>query len=50
MATFVRGIRAAAKAFLEDPLGSPLIPNWNRILFASPTIFEELNVAVRLDN
>jgi len=48
--TFVRGIRAAAKAFQEDPLGAPLIPNWNRVQSALPKFFDELNEAVRLDN
>jgi glucosyl-3-phosphoglycerate synthase len=48
--TFVRGIRAAAKAFQDDPLGAPLIPNWNRVQSALPSFFEELNEAVRLDN
>jgi glucosyl-3-phosphoglycerate synthase len=48
--TFVRGIRTAAKAFQEDPLGAPLIPNWNRVESALPTFLEELNEAVRLDN
>jgi len=48
--TFVRGIRAAAKAFQEDPLGAPLIPNWNRIQSAMPNFLEELNEVVRQDN
>ena len=48
--TFVRSIRAAAKAFQEDPLGAPLIPNWNRVQSALPAFFAELNEAVRLDN
>ena len=48
--TFVRGIRAAAKAFQEDPLGAPLIPNWNRVQSALPSFFDELNETVRLDN
>jgi glucosyl-3-phosphoglycerate synthase len=50
VATFVRSIRAAAKAFLDDPLGAPLIPNWNRVQSALPSFFEELNEAVQLDN
>jgi glucosyl-3-phosphoglycerate synthase len=50
VATFVRSIRSAAKAFLEDPLGAPLIPNWNRVQSALPDYLEELNEAVRLDN
>jgi glucosyl-3-phosphoglycerate synthase len=48
--TFVRSIQIAEKAFLEDPLSSPLIPNWNRVQSALPGFFDELNAAVRLDN
>jgi glucosyl-3-phosphoglycerate synthase len=48
--TFVRSIQIAEKAFLEDPLWTPLIPNWNRVQSALPSFFEELNEAVRLDN
>lgn len=48
--TFVRGIRAAARAFQDDPLGAPLIPNWNRVQSALPNFFDEFNEAVRLDN
>jgi glucosyl-3-phosphoglycerate synthase len=50
VATFVRSIRIAAKAFMEDPLWSPLMCNWNRIQSALPAFFDELNEAVRLDN
>src|SRR5216117_1903600 len=48
--TFVKSIRVAARTILEDPLGEPLIPNWNRVQSALPTFFDELNEAVRLDN
>jgi glucosyl-3-phosphoglycerate synthase len=48
--TFVRSIQVAAKGFLEDPLWSPLIPNWNRVQSALPNFFDELNDAVRQDN
>jgi glucosyl-3-phosphoglycerate synthase len=48
--TFVRSIQTAEKAFLEDPLWSPLIPNWNRVQSALPSFFDELNETVRLDN
>jgi glucosyl-3-phosphoglycerate synthase len=48
--TFVRSIRSAARTFIEDPLGSPLIPNWNRVQSALPGFLEEMNEAVRLDN
>ena len=50
VATFVRSIRAAVKAFQEDPLGAPLIPNWNRVQSALPAFLEELNEVVRRDN
>jgi len=48
--TFVRSIQIAEKAFLENPLSFPLIPNWNRVQSALPGFFDELNEAVRLDN
>lgn len=48
--TFARSISAAAKSFLEDPLWSPLIPNWNRVQSALPLFFDELNEAVQHDN
>jgi glucosyl-3-phosphoglycerate synthase len=50
VATFVRSIRTAAKAFLENPLSTPLISNWNRVQSALPGFLDELNDAVRLDN
>jgi len=48
--TFVRSIRVATQTFLEDPLGAPLIPNWNRVQSALPNFLGELNDAVRGDN
>ncbi len=50
VATFVRSIRLAARDFLDDPLWSPLIPNWNRVQSALPEFFEELLHAVEADN
>lgn len=50
VATFVRSIQIAAKAFLEDPLWSPLLPNWNRLQSALPEFLDELNDVVRRDN
>jgi len=50
VSTFVRSIRAAARVFQDDPLWSPLIPNWNRIESALPNFLNELHEAVRLDN
>jgi glucosyl-3-phosphoglycerate synthase len=47
---FARAVQIASKQFLEDPLGMPLIPNWNRVVAALPTIFDDLRDAVRADN
>ncbi len=47
---FARGVQIASKQFLDDPLGVPLIPNWNRVVAAVPDIFDNLREAVRADN
>ncbi len=49
VATFARSLRQAASDFIEDPLGLPLIPNWNRVLAAIPEFFELLQDAVEKD-
>lgn len=48
--TFARSIDLAAKAVLEDPLGTPLIPNWSRVMSAIPDFLEKLRNAVDQDN
>ena len=48
--TFARGIKVAGEQFFEDPLGAPLIPNWNRVVSAFPHFFTELKTAVEADN
>jgi glucosyl-3-phosphoglycerate synthase len=48
--TFVKGLGIASKSFVEDPLGSPLIPNWNRVTSAIPDILDLLRQAVDDDN
>lgn len=50
VSTFVRCIRRAARSYQEDPLASPLIPNWNRVESALPDFTRELCQAVQLDN
>jgi glucosyl-3-phosphoglycerate synthase len=50
VATFVRSIQVAEKAFLEDPLWTSLIPNWNRVQSALPSFLDELREAVQTDN
>ncbi len=50
VATFVRSIRGASQDYQDDPLGAPLIPNWNRVISALPDFFETFNEAVKTDN
>ena len=50
VAAFARSLRLAVECYLEDPLGKPLIPNWNRVVAAIPDFFEFLLEAVELDN
>ena len=50
VATFVRSIHTATKAFQEDPLWTPLISNWNRVESACPHFLDELRDLVRSDN
>ena len=49
VAVFSEALRTAYQRFLEDPLGAPLIPNWNRIAAAIPEFLEQLRVAVDED-
>jgi glucosyl-3-phosphoglycerate synthase len=48
--TFTRSIGLAGVSFLEDPLGAPLIPNWNRVTSAIPGFLSSLSEAVEEDN
>lgn len=47
---FARAVRLASDEYLADPVGMPLIPNWNRVLAAIPDAFERLLTAVDRDN
>jgi len=47
---FTRGIAIAAQAFMENPMGAPLIPNWNRVTSAIPGILDMLKKAIDADN
>jgi glucosyl-3-phosphoglycerate synthase len=40
----------AGKGFLEDPLYSPLIPNWNRVISAIPDFLDRLRDQVEAEN
>jgi len=48
--TFAKAIELASKAFVEDPLSIPLIPNWSRVASAIPDFLERLKHAVDDDN
>jgi glucosyl-3-phosphoglycerate synthase len=48
--TFTKGIELASRAFVEDPLAIPLIPNWSRVTSAIPDFLERLKNAVDDDN
>ncbi|MCI0353835.1 MAG: glycosyl transferase [Acidobacteria bacterium] len=48
--TFAHGLKLATEEFFADPLGMPLIPNWNRITSALPGFLGELCEAVDADN
>ncbi|MBI1910433.1 MAG: glycosyl transferase [Deltaproteobacteria bacterium] len=47
---FTKSITTASRAIMEDPLGAPLIPNWNRAISAIPGVLERLKSAVEEDN
>jgi glucosyl-3-phosphoglycerate synthase len=50
VATFVHSIREASQDYEDDPLGAPLIPNWNRVISALPDFFDTFKQAVDSDN
>ena len=47
---FTSGLKIAGDQFLENPSGSPLIPNWSRVTSAIPDFFEKLIDVVEADN
>jgi glucosyl-3-phosphoglycerate synthase len=47
--TFTDAIAMAAQIFKDNPMSTPLIPNWNRVISAIPDIFEILKTAVDED-
>jgi len=48
--SFMRAITMAAETFMKNPMGTPLIPNWNRVTSAIPGILDMLKKAVDEDN
>lgn len=47
---FASAIMEAGHDFLNDPMGTPFIPNWSRVQSAVPDILGQLYDAVELDN
>ena len=50
VSAFSGGLRTACQRYQDDPLGVPLIPNWNRITSAIPDFLDRLRDAVDADN
>lgn len=47
---FTRAVQMAGKDFLENPLYSPLIPSWNRVISAIPGFLDRLCNIVEEEN
>ena len=47
---FARVVKLASEECLSDPVGRPVIPNWNRVLAAVPACFDDLLMAVEKNN
>jgi glucosyl-3-phosphoglycerate synthase len=47
---FARNVMEAGNYFLENPMDTPFIPSWNRVVSALPDIQDQLMEAVDLDN
>ena len=47
---FAKNIMKAGQHFLDNPMETPFIPAWNRVISAMPNVLEELKEAVELDN
>ena len=47
---FAKSIEIASRTVIDDPLGSPLIPSWNRVTSAVPEFLDMLHDAVEADN
>ena len=47
--TFSGALRAAGLDFVRDPMGSPQIPNWSRVISAMPDFLDDLRGAVEED-
>jgi glucosyl-3-phosphoglycerate synthase len=46
---FARNIMKAGESFLANPMETPFIPSWNRVVSAMPDVLEQLKDAVEQD-
>ncbi|MDP5029361.1 MAG: glycosyl transferase [Paraglaciecola sp.] len=46
---FAQNIMKAGESFLDNPMETPFIPSWNRVVSAMPDVLEKLKEAVELD-
>ena len=47
---FALNIMKAGESFFENPMETPFIPTWNRVLSAIPDFLDRLKSSVELDN
>jgi len=47
---FAENIMRAGEVFLQNPMETPFMPSWNRVLSAIPDIFDHIYEAVEEDN
>lgn len=47
---FAENLVHAGQKFLENPMETPFIPSWNRVVSAMPNVFAQLTEAVEADN
>ena len=47
---FALNIMKAGESFFENPMETPFIPTWNRVLSAIPDLLDRLKLSVELDN
>ncbi len=48
--TFIHGIKTAAETIMDNPVGVPLIPGWDRVTSAIPDVLRSIRTAVEEDN
>lgn len=46
---FAQNIMKAGQSFLDNPMETPFIPSWNRVVSAKPDVLDRLKEAVELD-